>query len=399
MYKYLFFIVLLLNSGLHAVGWGSILPTREQVLALLPTQEQIEAHLPGADKMSDLGEKLAEGMARGFVKSGAEHASGPLKAAKDEIIRSIKEVTPQVATTAQQVTKELHALADKAEKNTSKLVDTFFNKAHKFVYVVAGLTAASVVGYMIFKRWYNQEKKYSLPLVHAAHSWRDVIEPAAIREALLQKLHFIKSVRLMHAKTNSCLFRTLLLDGDRGTGKSAIAQLIARESDMPVVYIASAHFMQYSPERCFSELYKLCATATAQAECFMIIDNLDDFLALHDAIFVNKFIQLLVEVIGAHKNSCMVLGITRNAQTLPATLKQCFDDQITFTLPDYEMRKSLLLHYRSLYNERYSHLLAQPLSDYFTDEAIEALAQSSEGLSGAKLESMVSELVIQVTMS
>lgn len=332
----------------------------------------------------ELGAGLGDAVAEGFLNK----AEGPIRNAGAAINSAIKVNLPKIDAFSKGLLHDVGSLMDK-----SSLLFT------KSAVTVAGLSAAWVIGLTVFKRWYNREKKYTLPRVEAAKSWDDIILPAAVRDELLQKTQFIKLVHAARKKSGCGLYRPLLLSGAHGTGKSIVAQLIARDSGIRVSHISSAHFMQYGADKCFSELYQALSDATNKNQCLIVIDNLDDFLTLHDTAFVNKFLQLIIEIMGVNKTHCMIIGITRDSSKLPIILKNCFEDCLELPLPDYLTRKALLMHYRSVYNEKYKAMLKKSLSEYFTDEEIDVLAQSSDGASGAKLESMVSESVIQATMS
>lgn len=350
--------------------------------------------LPSTESLRNAGRVFAEGMGDGFAVGIAQSATGPLADLRDNASELLAKNLPQVSLFTANVFKR----TDKLLKHSATLFDqalyTAGNVFNRSVLFVAAVSA----GWVIWKKWYTKEKKYTLP--HAiTRSWNDIIEPAYIRDALLQKVQFIKLVRSVHKKSGYGFYRPLLLSGERGTGKSAIAHLIARESGMKVAYISSAHCMQFSAENCFAEIYHLISDATLSKECLIVIDNLDDFFMLHDQAFVNKTAQLFIEVISSNKNRCMIVGITRDKTRLPQALRDCFEDCIDLKLPDYQTRKELLLHYRKIYSEKYKDVLKKPLEEYFTDEELDLLAQSAENVSGAKLESIVSEIVVQATMA
>lgn len=179
--------------------------------------------------------------------------------------------------------------------------------------------------------------------------------------------------------------RGVIFTGDPGVGKTMMAKAMANELDADFFYCTGADFAEMyvgvGPKRVKS----LFAKARQSKLAFIFIDEIDALgsrTALgHDSERQATINQMLAEMDGVSENGqLLVLGATNHIDRLdPALIRPGrFDKQIYIPLPDTDTREGILRKY---------------LSSIANDASVnlKALAQRTQGFSGAQLRAMVNE--------
>jgi transitional endoplasmic reticulum ATPase len=220
------------------------------------------------------------------------------------------------------------------------------------------------------------------------HSWDDVIlDPRTKRE--------LRQIQLMLEKPD--LARELgvepptgiLLKGAPGTGKTTVARVLAAEARCRFYSITPADINQMFVGESEKRVRDLFEAARQNAPSIIFIDEIDALLparqggvAVHYDKVVNQFLQ---EMDGMTPNlRVLVVGATNRVDMLDPAVRRGgrLSREIEIPLPDAAMRRALL--------------------DLFTrgvrlgdDVDLDAIAQASEGWSGADLRALVNEAGLQ----
>lgn len=219
-------------------------------------------------------------------------------------------------------------------------------------------------------------------------TWDDlVLDPRTKRE--------LRQVQLMLEKPD--LARELgvepptgiLLRGAPGTGKTTIARILANEARCRFFTVTPAEINQMYVGESEKRVKELFAAARAQAPSIIFIDEIDALLparqggvAIHSDKVVNQFLQ---EMDGMRPNHrVLVVGATNRPDMLDPAVRRGgrLSREIEVPLPDHPARLSLF------------QLFTRGVKvDAEVD--FEALAERTEGYSGADIRALVNEAGLQ----
>ena len=183
----------------------------------------------------------------------------------------------------------------------------------------------------------------------------------------------------------------VLLLGSPGTGKTLLAKAIAGEAKVPFFSISGADFVEMFVGVGAARVRDLFETAKKNAPCIVFIDEIDAVGRSRGAGVggghderEQTLNQLLVEMDGfTTKDNVILIAATNRPDVLDTALLRPgrFDRQITIDKPDIRGRVAILkIHSRKT-----------PLAD---DVAIEKIAQSTPGFSGADLANLINEAAL-----
>ncbi|MEN6623760.1 MAG: ATP-dependent zinc metalloprotease FtsH [Smithella sp.] len=183
----------------------------------------------------------------------------------------------------------------------------------------------------------------------------------------------------------------LLLVGPPGTGKTLLARAIAGEADVPFLSISGSDFVEMFVGVGASRVRDLFSQAKKNAPCIIFIDEIDA-VGRHRGAGLGgghdereqTLNQLLVEMDGFESNEGVILISATNRPDVldPALLRPGrFDRQVIVPLPDVKGREMIFK----------VHSLKAPVAE---DVDFAVLARGTPGTSGADIENLVNEAVL-----
>lgn len=184
----------------------------------------------------------------------------------------------------------------------------------------------------------------------------------------------------------------VLLVGPPGTGKTLLARAVAGEAGVPFFSISGSDFVEMFVGVGASRVRDLFEEAKKNAPCIIFIDEIDAVARRrgtglgggHDER-EQTLNQLLVEMDGFGVNEgIIVMAATNRSDILdPAILRPGrFDRKVSVGRPDVRGREAIL----------HVHSKNKPLGD---DVALETIARTTAGFTGADLENLMNEAAIQ----
>ncbi len=169
--------------------------------------------------------------------------------------------------------------------------------------------------------------------------------------------------------------RAVLFEGPAGVGKTSMAKIIARETQIPLVCIAVENILSKYYGESAQNLANIFDAASLYERVILFIDEIDSLAVSREGgIYeaTRRLLSVLLRKIDGieQKKGLLTLGATNRTQDLDPALLSRFDTVIHFPLPSIPERNSIFRVYAS-------HLSQQELL---------ALAQASEELSGRNIE-------------
>lgn len=183
----------------------------------------------------------------------------------------------------------------------------------------------------------------------------------------------------------------ILLVGPPGTGKTLLARAVAGEAGVPFFYASGSEFDEIYVGVGAKRVRELFNAAKAKSPAIVFIDELDAIgsrRSSRDAAYVKQTLnQLLTELDGFDQNSgIIIIGATNFPQMLDKALTRPgrFDRKVSVDLPDVRGRFAILKHHAKKVKSEGSVDLMQ-------------IAQRSQGMSGAELESIINQAAIRAS--
>ncbi len=216
------------------------------------------------------------------------------------------------------------------------------------------------------------------------------------QEALLESLPASSRRRQrFEAQAQNQPFGGVLLYGESGTGKTWLAEKLAQELDMRAIRVSRADIVSARFGDSEKNLQKAFAQAAKQRPSVLIIDNIESMLyplqalntSSHERNLTN---QTLHELEKAGQQGVLVVGTTNHIKSIePAALDRPsrFALQMEVKKPETIVRKHFFKHYLTQ--------LMQPLPLPYTEEELQQLAESSEGLHADEIEELCKQADIK----
>lgn len=219
--------------------------------------------------------------------------------------------------------------------------------------------------------------------------WSDVAGLAAAKEALQEAV--ILPMRLPHLFVGKRKpWRGILLYGPPGTGKSHLAKAVATEANNSTfISVSSSDLVskwQGQSERLVKELFDL---AREKKPCIIFVDEIDSLCSARSDTESESSRRIKTEFlvqmqgVGNDNDGILVLGATNIPWALDSAIRRRFEKRIYIPLPEYEGRLALFK----------IHTGTTPNS--LTEEQFQALAERSEGYSGADIGIVVREAIME----
>src|ERR1700688_1850644 len=221
-------------------------------------------------------------------------------------------------------------------------------------------------------------------------TFADVAGIDEAKEELEEIIQFLKDPKRF-TRLGGRIPKGVLLVGAPGTGKTLLARAIAGEAGVPFFSISGSDFVEMFVGVGASRVRDLFVQGKKHAPCIIFIDEIDA-VGRHRGAGLGgghdereqTLNQLLVEMDGFEANEGVILVAATNRPDVldPALLRPGrFDRRVVVPRPDVKGREGILrVHTRKV-----------PLSD---DVALDKLARSTPGFSGADLENLVNEAAL-----
>jgi len=167
--------------------------------------------------------------------------------------------------------------------------------------------------------------------------------------------------------------KAVLFEGPAGTGKTTMARIIAKNINVPLVYIPLETIMSKwfgESENKLADIFRICRTR----ECILFFDEIDALAVSRDQsiheVTRRVLSVLLREIDGFVPNDkTLVLAASNRKNDLDAALLSRFGGIISFPLPEQQERVAIFATY----------------AKHLPQEALESLAQKTDGCSGRSI--------------
>ncbi|MBQ6836779.1 MAG: AAA family ATPase, partial [Clostridia bacterium] len=210
------------------------------------------------------------------------------------------------------------------------------------------------------------------------------------KEELKEVVEFLKNPQRFSAM-GARIPKGVLLVGPPGTGKTLLARAVAGEAGVPFYTISGSDFVELYVGVGASRVRDLFENAKKNAPAIVFIDEIDAVGRQRGAGLggghderEQTLNQLLVEMDGFSNNTgVIVVAATNRADILDRALLRPgrFDRQVYVGVPDIKGRLEILK----------VHSRKKPIAD---DVALESIAKTTAGFTGADLENLLNEAAI-----
>jgi len=226
-------------------------------------------------------------------------------------------------------------------------------------------------------------------------TFADVAGIDEAKSELEEVIDFLKDPK-KYTKLGGRIPKGLLLVGPPGTGKTLLARAIAGEAEVPFLTISGSDFVEMFVGVGASRVRDLFSQAKKNAPCIIFIDEIDA-VGRHRGAGLGgghdereqTLNQLLVEMDGFESNEGVILISATNRPDVldPALLRPGrFDRQVVVPLPDVKGREKIFE----------VHARKTPVAE---DVNFAVLARGTPGTSGADIENLINEAVLNAARS
>lgn len=183
---------------------------------------------------------------------------------------------------------------------------------------------------------------------------------------------------------NGASFQNVILYGPPGTGKTMIAEAIAEKSDLDYVTMSSGNLTQFIKRKeHVSELNRLFDSAENGKKPTLIFIDEAEGLAKNRDDLDQEHVELLNTFLartGSPSKKIMLVLATNRLKDIDQAVLNRMTHNIEINAPEFEQRVAIINQYA---NELFTN--SPNLSRFFNQEAIQKMAQKTEGLSGRNL--------------
>ncbi|NET36191.1 MAG: AAA family ATPase, partial [Cyanothece sp. SIO1E1] len=180
--------------------------------------------------------------------------------------------------------------------------------------------------------------------------WEQIFLPDPIAQRLQQLAKVLREFDLSTSQ-GPVPPKGLLLTGPPGTGKTAVARILAKDANCYFQAIAPSTIKSSLVGQAVKNLQALFAHARAQAPAILFFDEIDALFPRRDEQsgdptaleIVNQFLQ---EADGFKSSAgVFVLGATNRPEEIDPAVRSRLQEQIAIPLPDQDQRVQMLQHF------------------------------------------------------
>ncbi|MHA1321882.1 MAG: AAA family ATPase [Candidatus Helarchaeota archaeon] len=189
-----------------------------------------------------------------------------------------------------------------------------------------------------------KQKMGQIDFIHPKITFKDIIGNQEAKDKCRIIMKYLKSP----SKFDNWVPRNILFYGYPGTGKTMMAQALACETDVPILLIKATELIGLHVGDGARRIHQIYSMAKSQAPSIIFIDELDaialdrKFQSIRGDIseVVNA---LLSELDGLDtKRGVVTICATNAPHLLDSAIRNRFEEEIPFNLPNYEERLQIL---------------------------------------------------------
>lgn len=332
---------------------------------------------------------------------------GALKASKDAVdkLHKISEDLPD------KVTKETEAILKRTDETAKKTIEQLESSISttllKAGAVTVGVVTAFFVSRIIWSMVHDSLKNPRLVRKTSRKNWLerlnlrkstpeesiDLVFAPDLQDELQRLIVATKWITHRIKQGDKVHYRSLFLYGPPGTGKTKFAEKLSYESGMEYALMSGSDILSANPGQ-LNELFEWAHKS--KKGVILFIDEADALLAVRDTSNVDSphYQQLsrFLNYTSGHSNKFMVIFATNNQHIIDPAIGRRVEDEVEFKLPEYHQRIDILELYckKLLFDEAItSKELSESARRVLDAKKLAAIAKSTNGLSGAELESII----------
>lgn len=192
-------------------------------------------------------------------------------------------------------------------------------------------------------------------------------------------------------KKNGGYFQNVLLYGPGGTGKTMVAKMIAKNSNMNYVMMSGGDLAQYIKRgEHVTELNKLFESIkSSSSPTILFIDEMESLCGDRKKMDRSELFELLNAFLshtGEASKQVMIIGATNIPELIDEAVLSRMDRKLEIAPPDVEQRLAILTQYI----ERF--FKASEREEFFSKDLIQEMARKTDGLTGRAVFKMINAL-------
>jgi hypothetical protein len=218
-----------------------------------------------------------------------------------------------------------------------------------------------------------------------------ILAPNGARQAKEALKNFVTVIKNLRSSSCCLNFKSLLLNGPKGTGKTLFVDHLIKISNLDYVKINSSTFMNFedgAESKAIASLFGLLKRP--KKEIIVVVEGAD--ILLNRPAYKSKLMDLL-RWLKSNNGKFMLVVCAENKKHLDNELLALIDNNIEFALPAEQERKKFLAHHSAiLVKEHEKTALAEIISSIFNSAKIDEMARQTDGFSYAKLELLMDQI-------
>ena len=408
------------NGTRYILGFGPVMDRLDTISGKFNNQlGRVSSNVTG--QLETIGRQLVEQTQQagtGLVTSVNQHLDTTVQQFTNRVEtisnNLVSDVNERLDTTTQNIINNVDIRAQRLLSDMDTRVDQALKKG---MLLAGGVALTSIAGwygakflYNVLDRYYRQPKLFQetsqktllqklRELIHKPQSEPQVLIFDRRKEAELASL--TQSVKNTNAKLMAgdptVRHRSVLLWGPPGTGKTAFASKLARESGMDFKTMSGADVSKLTIQDALNALDEVMEYAQRSKKgLILMVDEAESLFAERVGVkpdsasylVLSKFLSLT----SGRIKKLMLIVTTNHKEVFDEAFVSRLDKSIEIKLPDYNERLAILRLYKDKYltDGRYNSAeFISSVTEHLNDYKMEQLANQLTGCSGRDLESVM----------